>query len=258
MDCDLGDNDQHDEAAETVSGRGAGARKNSSAKCPAHVKRAVRRAIAEHLQQHGRKDWHLVRERPEFSTWIGLAAGPSAHRKFTRWVNAIATPTPKDRTRPHEAREAGEAHENWAKVQAHVASAGAQLPVPVSPRHIMANGNRAIAGYAELGRLLTNGFDDLERIRAHALIDDPNGIGGQSAADPELLLKSAGKLSTLVQTAIGLFREFNATWAREEFNHALVQMLQERLSGYPDLRGEVMAGLAALVREFGGVPNATP
>ena len=122
----------------------------------------------------------------------------------------------------------------------------------------MANGNRAIEGYAALARLLANGFDDLERARAHALIDDPNGIGGQSAADPELLLKAAGKLSTLVQTAIGLFREFNATWAREEFNDALVEMLDERLSGYPDLHRQVMDGLAELLREFGGVPDATP
>ena len=257
MDRDPGD-DQHDEAAETVSGRGAGGRKDRPAKCPAHVKLAIRRAIAEHIQRHGRKDWCLVRERPEFSTWIGVAAGPSAHKKFYRWVDDIARPTPIDRTRPHEAREVRQAHEEWARVQAHLASAGAQLPVPVSPRHIMANGNRAIEGYAALARLLANGFDDLERARAHALIDDPNGIGGQSAADPELLLKAAGKLSTLVQTAIGLFREFNATWAREEFNDALVEMLDERLSGYPDLHRQVMDGLAELLREFGGVPDATP
>jgi hypothetical protein len=257
MDRDPGD-DQNDEAAETVSGRGVGARKDRPAKCPAHIKGAVRRAIAEHIQEHGREDWYLVRERPEFSTWIGVAAGPSAHKKFFRWVDDIAKPVPKDRTRPHESREVREGHENWAKVEAHLASAGAQLPVPVSPRHIMANGNRAIEGYAEIGRLLANGFDDLERIRAHALIDDPNGIGGQSAADPELLLKCAGKLCALIQTALGFLREVNATWAREEFNHALVQMLQERLSGHPDLKREVMAGLAELVREFGGVPNATP
>jgi hypothetical protein len=121
----------------------------------------------------------------------------------------------------------------------------------------MANGNRAIAGYAELGRTLTNGFDDLERVRAHALIDDPNGVGGQPAADPELLLKAVGKNSTLVQTAVGFFREFNATFARAEFNHALVQMLEEALSGHPELHRQVMIDLAELIRDFGGVPNAT-
>lgn len=251
------DDDRHDETAEPALGDARGAQESKPPKCPAHVKSAIDRAIAEHIQKHGRKDWHVVRERPEFAPWIGAAAGPSAHKKFFRWVNRIAKPLPKDRTRPHEGRETNEAHEAWARVQGHLASAGEQLPVPVSPRHIMANGNRAIAGYAELGRLLANGFDDVERVRAHALIDDPNGLGGQSAADPELLLKAGGRLSTLVQTALGIFREFNATWAREEFNHALVQMLGEALSGHSELHRQVMDGLAELVREFGGVPNAS-
>ena len=255
MDRDPGD-DQQDEAAETEPDDAEGAPPSRPPKCPPHVKRAIFRAIAEHIQQHGRTDWRLVCERPDFAPWIGAAAGPSAHRKFSRWVEKIAKPLPKDRTRPHEAREAGEARKSWARVQAHLASAGEKLPVPVSPRHFMANGNEVIAGYAELGQVAADGFDDLQRVRAHALIDDPGGVGGQSAADPELLLKAVGRASTLIQTALGIFREFNATWAREEFNHALVQMLNETLSGNPELQRKVMADLAALVSDFGGVPNA--
>ena len=118
----------------------------------------------------------------------------------------------------------------------------------------MAKGARAVEGYAFLARQLANGFEDLERIRAAALVDDPNGIGGQSVIDPKLLLKTIQTSTTLVQTTTGLYREYNATWERAAFQDALVEMVEDKLADHPELRDEVLSGFQDVVDEFGGVP----
>jgi hypothetical protein len=223
-------------------------------KCPAKVKAAILPAIAQHIREHGRRNWDLVRERPEFAPWIGEAAGPSGRRKFFRWVEDVAKRLPKDRTRPHEARQANDDQFEWAKAQAQQIAHQQNLPIAVASRHLMAKGAKAVEGYAFLARQMANGFEDLERVRAAALVDDPNGIGGKSVIDPKLLLKTIQTSTTLVQTTTGLYREYNATWERAAFQDALLDMVEDKLAGHPELRDEVLSGFQDVVDEFGGVP----
>lgn len=231
---------------------GQGRKAGAPQKCPPKLKAAILQAIAHHIREYGRRNWELVREQPEFAPWIGEASGPSGRRKFYRWAEDIGRRLPPDRTRPHEARQANGDQLDWARAQAHLIADGQALPIAV--RQVAKKGAKALEGYVFLARQVTSSFDDLERVRAVALVDDPYGIDGKSAVDPKLLLKSIQTTSTLVQTATGLYREYNASWERAAFQDALVEMLEDKLADQPRLREEVLTSLEDLANEFCGVP----
>lgn len=155
-------------------------------------------AIGEHLRVQGRKDWDLVRERPEFATYVGRQAGEAGRRKFFRWVREVVSATPDDITRPHEARAAAEKHMAWSKSQA--AAAEAEHPDIGVPAAYIAkmgvDGRRRIDTEA----LARQTLEDLGRLRQEAFLKDATAPGGERVKDVALLERSIRMTTKFLDT----------------------------------------------------------
>ncbi len=224
-------------------------------KCPDSVRTLIKRAMAMHLREHGNDDWDRVRERPEFAKWIGAESGEAGRRKFFRWKKSLSAPLPTSRTRPHAGRELNEEQQAWARDAAEGATGSA---LALSPRHLMANGGRALEGLHQLNAQLAEGFDDLERIRRVAFEADPNGHLGQVCVLPEVSLKTIRARCDLLKHAQDYLREYNAISAQEEFNEALVDLIHTTLASQPELRDELLSNLGRLVHDHFGAPARAP
>ncbi len=223
-------------------------------KCPAAKKAEILRAMALHQREHGNCNWHLVREHHDFAAWIGEASGPSGRRKFFHWKKKLRRPLPADRTRPHDGRSVNEDQQAWATAEAVAAAKVSNQLVALSPRHIMADGATAVAGFPQLAQKLGQGFDDIERVRRAALLDDPDGYKGQSAGLPELLLKTVRETRELTQTSTAFLREYNAHCAHEALNHELIALIESELPDQPERRDRLLRRIADLLSRHGGVP----
>ncbi len=223
-------------------------------KCPAAVQMEIKRAMAMHLREQGDCNWRLVREHPDFAPWIGAASGEAGRRKFFRWKKSLRRPLPADRTRPHDGRELNDEQQAWARAAAQAAAdAGNQL-ITLSPRHIMASGATALAGFPQLGARLGRLSDDVERLRRIALVEDPEGYNGWSVVDPELLLKADRAERELIQLQTAFLREYNALFALEAFNHELIALIEAELPDQPERRDRLLQRIAGLLSRHGGVP----
>jgi hypothetical protein len=233
----------------------AAARK-AKVKCPPAKKAEILRAIALHQREHGNCNWHLVRQHPDFAPWIGEASGPSGRRKFFHWKKKLRRPLPADRTRPHDGRGVNEDQQAWATLEAEAAAQAPNQLVALSPRHIMADGATAVAGFPQLAQKLGQGFDDIERVRRAALLDDPHGYKGQSAHQPDLLLKAVRETRELTRTSTGFLREYNVLLGLEEFNHDLLQLLGGEFPAEPERRDHLLDLVADLISRHGrGAPG---
>lgn len=215
-----------------------------------NLKHEVLAAMASHLQEHGPRDWDLVREHPRFAHLIGRAAGEKGRRKFWRWRKALSAPTPTDRTRPHQTRAAAEGHLHWAQDRAQQAHGAGY--VIASPAYLMRQGAAGVQNLDMFARLVQQALQDAERVRAAVLIDDPLALGGKAVTDPAMLLKANRSQLEVVNTAVRLQREINEVRQGQRFYEGLIDILVSELADSPEALTRILDRLQQLTLDQGG------
>ncbi len=224
-------------------------------KCPPAMQAEIKRAMALLLREQVNCDWHLFRERTDFAPWIGAASGEAGRRKFFRWKKKLLRLLPADRTRPHAGRELHEEQQAWAETEARAAAERGNQLIALSPRLVLAGGATALAGFPQLGARLGRLADDVERLRRIALVEDPEGYNGFSVVDTDLLLKADRAERELIQTSTAFLREYNALLGHEDFNHDLLQLLEDEFADEPERRDRLLELVADLINRHGrGAP----
>jgi hypothetical protein len=173
------------------------------------LKAAILTAIAEHVRAHGRRQWDLIRERPEFAPLIGREAGVNGKRRFWRWVNAVCEPPPADRTRPHEAREVTADALRSATERARLA-AERNLPAAPSPSYLMRAGADASKNLDFLAAVHLI-WADAERLREHAMRIDQTAPDGMAISDGKLFDASIRRRVEVMESALRVMRR-SGTW----------------------------------------------
>jgi hypothetical protein len=222
--------------------------------CPDALAPRIAAALGAHLREHGARNWDLVREDPRFATVIGKEAGAAGHRRFWRWRKAVSVPTPADKTRPHEARAAAAEQAAWARSEA-AGAAHANLPIEVSPAYLMHTGVSGSQNLGVLATLFNRALEDLERVRAVAMVDDPDGIGGKSATDPHLLLKANKTLLQVINMAMYLQDFVDEAGKQQVFYDAITNTIVTELADVPEAQGRVIQALADLNNHLGRPPE---
>jgi hypothetical protein len=225
MDCDLGDD--HPKAPEEPE---------------TDLRDDILAAIAEHLRQHGSRQWKLVRERPEFAPIIGAQAGETGRRKFYRWLKKVSEPMPADSTRPHEGRAVAEAALADATERAR-AAAEKHLPAAPSPAFFMKMGADAEVK-VDLIEALNEIWGDLQLIRSHAMEDD--GSGGHRVKSAKLLQDSAKNRLATVETVVRLIQDIYDIEALHRRYRSLSDIIISELADAPDIHARVLDRLDEL------------
>ena len=198
---------------------------------------------------------------------IRYAAVPEAElveRALNDWLNrqsageelmrARKQPLPKDRTRPHRGRDVNEDQLAWAKEQAARANENTTLPVKLSAEKVMSGGAVALVAFNDFKTLLATAPDDIERARQAALIDDPDGIDGQAALDPKLLLKTVDTRGKLVLTIMKAMRDFSSIFAHRDFAECIVRTVVTELADLPERRDRILLKIKDAVQQLSGLP----
>lgn len=220
----------------------------------AEMKRKILVAISDHMVEHGRHHWNLVRERPEFAPVIGKESGPAGQRKFYRWVAQVSQPIPPDKTRPHEARQVAENAMEIASLRARSA-ADQNLPAVPTPSYFLRAGADA-ERQVNLLAVVNQTLIDAERLRDHAMRPDENTPGGAAIANEKAFDASIRRRLDVVQTAVNLRREIYDLEYYEKFYRAVGDIIIEELSAFPEVQGRVIERLAEFSRSQGMVVQA--
>jgi hypothetical protein len=231
--------------------RPTAAERNCPPRVPPEMKARIRRAIAQNLREDG-GDWDLVREDPEFAPYIGRAAGEAGRKMFFRWKRQLALPLQPDRTRPKDGRQVIEEHQAWADKEASATPARTGLPIRLTGAQLMAQGRTALRGYQMVAERLQQASDDIERIRQCALIEDPEGVKGLAASDPQLLISAVKLEHDNAQRLTAFLVQITKLQDSEEFVQAVVAVIETELADVPEHRERVAAGLERILERYQG------
>lgn len=187
------------------------------------LKTKILKAMAKHLQEHGRRHYDLLRENPEFASVIGQAAGESGKRKFFRWLEGITVVPATDETRPHEGRQVAEDHAAWAKKVADKIAANGS-PVDPSPAYIALTGadGRSKLNIVACAHQI---FADIDLLRRAALIKDSASPDGVSVKDAALLDLSIRRAIKMLDTMTGVGHHMSDIDLNERFYSLIVDIV---------------------------------
>jgi hypothetical protein len=213
-------------------------------------------AIAEHVRDHGRRRWDLVRERAEFAHVIGKAAGAAGKRRFWRWVSAVCEPPPPDKTRPHEARGAATEALSSATERARLA-AQRNLPAAPSPAYMARAGAQATQNIDFLAAV-TLIWADAERLRELAMQPDETSPDGKRIADAKVFDASIRRRVEVMESALRVMQEIWDLNFQEQFYNAITEIIVSELEEVPDVQERVIRRLVDLNNSRGMTIHAEP
>lgn len=211
------------------------------------------RAVALNRREFGNQRYDLLRSDPEFEPWIGSSTGETGRKRLQRMVNKVREPLPHDRTKPHQYRDLNEEQHAWANVETAEANAQSSLPLRLTPSQVMAGGGAALTGFAALQDLIANGPEDLQRIRAAALVEDRSAPGGLRALDPKLLLKTVVASADFAKKVADLQRDYNSIFPTVAFAEGVMRIALEAAGDDREARRAVATNLGSLVQQLNGL-----
>lgn len=192
-------------------------------------------AIGAHLREHGREDWHLLRERPEYAHVIGSISGATGDRRFWRWVRKVREDMPPDHTKPHDGRYANQAHKAWSAEEARRATE--EIGVPISASFFMksgADGLQTLSMYEALQDAWTDLRSALEVIERETF--KPRDKAMLLAANAQARIK-------VMDAAVRIHRQLSDTDALHARYRALFQLILEDCAPFPDLQAALLRRL---------------
>ena len=214
-------------------------------------KQRVKAAIAEHLQLRSEEPWDVLRELAEFAPFIGKEAGPTGARLFFRWLEEVTSPTPADKTRPHEGRAQAESHQAWSKETAKVfVQRGSQL---ATPRMVMRYGRLL----PDLEQKALQSLSDAEALRLLATGHDPASPMGFQILHPKFFT-DAHKMGLAALNCLAKLQAQQLELEdRAAVYEALISLIETELKDHPDLQRCVREGFLRIVSSdaSGGDPS---
>ena len=208
---------------------------------PETLKGPILAAIAEHLREHGPKDWHLVCERAEFAHVVGKASGPTGARRFWRWRKRAGEEMPADRTRPREGRATNEEQRDWADEQTRRAAVR-ELPAPPQASFFMKHGADGLVKIDML-EAFTEIWSDLGLAR-HEAFEGPEGDRRPRSA--KILTQTAMARMKALAMAVQLQRDIYGIDNLHRLYSAIFEFLDTKLEAYPELRREFLQHISEL------------
>jgi hypothetical protein len=203
--------------------------------------------IRAHMEVHGRKNWNLVRERPEYAHIIGKSAGASGKRQFYRWVDDVSKLPPLDKTRPRAAREIVQDAMYKASKRSRIL-ANTQIPWPISPAYILRAG-QDVEKNLDLLDAVQEVLADAELMREYALNKDGK------IQNPAIFDRSISRRLRALVLLSRVVRDFSDYELLSEFYLELTSMLFELIERCEDdLRDEFADRVEALNERMGATP----
>lgn len=191
---------------------------------------AIKQAISDHLQEHGRENWNLVRER--WPDVIGSESGPAGERRFWRWVNAVAggDETPGDVRADARRRARGATKKN--------------LPAVPSPQAIMSMGAKA-EEKMDMIEILHQTMRDVLLIRKGAVMDD--GEGGEKIKNFVQFDSSIKRRLDTIDKYLDVFREIYDLQRMRAFYDEIVDIIAGEIQALDaDVAARIMDRLKTL------------
>jgi hypothetical protein len=212
---------------------------------PAQVLLNLERRIEAHLRTHGNRNYHLLREDPEFAPFIGKDLADKGEKKLDRLIAKLR------KTRPSIRAGALRGAMPAEKAQDQQWTPPAVEVLPATRAEILSGSQHAILGYDELQALVAQ---TLPRLRG--AINNLHNERGEVEHNGDLV-KLAREYRETIKDIAALQQQILSAVNSTKFHKRLFERLGVEFQDEPDRARNLFADLHELIRESGDLPVTT-